>query len=128
METQLEALRLKYPRYAGDTLLVDMLIFWSGNELTGHYGVFLDLGFNEDDYIWQGQPQYWADGTPKTLHVAQGDFADISRRVCRYVDRLSGLKAKQHTGFIALNGNVRHDLFCMPVQYNEVGRSSTTRS
>ena len=110
VETQLEALRLKYPQYAGDTLLVDVLIFWSGNELTGHYGVFLDPGFNEDGYIWQGQPQYWADGTPKTLHVAQGDFADISRRVCRCVDRLSSLKAKQHTGFIALNGNVRHDL------------------
>ena len=55
VETQLEALRLKYPQYAGDTLLVDVLIFWSGNELTGHYGVFLDPGFNEDDYIWQGQ-------------------------------------------------------------------------
>ena len=120
METQLEALRLKYPQYAGDTLLVDVLIFWSRNELTGHYGVFLDPGFNEDDYIWQGQPQYWADGTPKTLHTAQGDFGEITRRVCRCVDRLSSLKAKQHTGFIALNGNVRHDLFCMPVQYNEV--------
>ena len=111
VETQLEALRLKYPQYAGDTLLVDVLIFWSGNELTGHYGVFLDPGFNEDGYIWQGQAQ---------LHIAQGDFCDISRRVCRCVDRLSSLKAKQHTGFTALNGNVRHDLFCMPAQYNEV--------
>ena len=107
VETQLEALRLKYPQYAGDTLLVDVLIFWSGSGLAGRCGVFLD-------------PQLWADGTPKTLHTAQGDFSDISRHVCRCVDRLSSLKAKQHTGFIALNGNVRHDLFCMPAQYNEV--------
>ena len=41
----------------------------------------------------KGQPQFWADGAPKTLHTAQGDFADISRRVCRCVGRLSSLKS-----------------------------------
>ena len=66
--------------------------------------MFLDPGFNEDNYIWQGQPQYWADGTPQTLHVAQGNFADISKRVvCRCIDRPSSFKATQHTGFIDID-------------------------
>ena len=57
IETQVAALRLKLPQYELETLVIDVLVFWSGNDLTGYYGVFLDPGFNENDYIWYGQVQ-----------------------------------------------------------------------
>ena len=101
VEQQIEALRSKLKQYEADTLAIDVPIFWSGNELTGYYGVFLDPGFNEDDFIWQGQVQTWPDGTPKTLHAAQ---PEISKRVCRCIDRLSHIR-EPHVRFVALNGN-----------------------
>ena len=120
VEIQIEALRLKLRQYERDTLAIDVLIFWSGSELTGYYGVFLDPGFNEDDYIWHGQVDTWPDGTPKTLHTAQGSFPKIAKRVCRCIDKLSSLRDMPHVGFVALNGNVRHGFFSMPEQYSEV--------
>ena len=120
LETQIEALRMKLPQYENDTLAIDVLIFWSGSELTGYYGVFLDPGFNEDDCIWHGQVDRWSDGTPKTLHTAPGSLPETAKRVCRCIDKLSSLREKAHVGFVALNGNVRHNFYSMPEQYNEV--------
>ena len=120
VETQVEALRMKLRQCELESRVIDVLVLWSGNEPTGYYGVFLDPGFNEDDYIWQNHVQNWPDGTPKTLHTAQGNFPDIAKCVCRCLDKLSSLRDKPYVGFVALNGNVRHDLFSMPVQYNEV--------
>ena len=120
VEAQIQALRMKLPQYEKDTLAIDVLTFWSGNELTGFYGVFLHPGFNEDDYIWQGQVDTWPDGTPKELAYRQGSFPEIAKRVCRCIDKLSSLREKAHVGFVALNENVRHDFSSMPEQYKEV--------
>ena len=100
VETRIEALRMKLPQYEKDTLAIDVLIFWSGNELTGYYGVFLGPGLYEDDYIWHGQVDTWPGGTPKTLHTAQGSFPEIAKRVSRCIDKLSSLTDKAHVGLI----------------------------
>ena len=109
---------MKLPQYEKDTLAIDVLIFWSGNELTG----CLDPSFNEDDYTWHGQvdSRRLAGWNAKDFAHRQGSFPDIAKRVSRCIDKLSSLRDKPHVGFVALNGNVRHDLFSMPEQYNEV--------
>ena len=89
-------------------LLIDVMVIWAGNELTGEHGICVNP--NVPEWLIKQRPDAGA---------AKGQWSQIADRVCRSISALASLKGRPNMGFVSLLGNVRHTVYSLDPKYGE---------
>ena len=91
---------------------IDVMVVWSGNELVGSRGVFV----NPDPYCREVRP----DESWDEVHGAQGNIREIAGGIQRAFRVLAAIRRRPRAGFVSIVLGNNAPIYHLPIAFNEL--------